>query len=126
MTALKRNRSPRKVGRGRGVPIRLLRGIGRKYDLTHIFVFTVDRQKRSRILYWASNDLAAMQCATFCTNAALGLGWDHVHDWDCASVRRLKDRIKELELACAEIVDAAPGSDPVAIARRAGKFPDES
>jgi hypothetical protein len=106
--------------------MRLARAIARKYSLNHIVIFTADSQKRSRTLYWARNDLTAMQCANFCAKAQRELGWQTVCDWDCSSVRRMKSRIKELELACAKIVDAAPGSDPVAIARRAGNFPDES
>jgi hypothetical protein len=126
MTALKRNRSPRKVGHGRGVPIRLARAIAKKYSLSHIVLFTVDTQQRARGIYWARNSLAGMQCASFCQKAEGELGWESVGDWDSSSVRRLKDRIKELELACAEIVDHAPGSDAIAIARKAGRFPDES
>ena len=126
MTAVKRNRSPRKVGHSRGVPMRLARAIARKYSLSHIVIFTADKEKRSRVLYWARNDLSAMQCAAFCRKAEKELGWETVWDWDCSSVKRMKARIRELELACAEIVDAGPGSDAVAIARRAGKFPDES
>jgi hypothetical protein len=106
--------------------MRLARAIARKYSLSQIVIFTADKEKRSRVLYWARNDLNAMQCANFCRKAEKMLGWETVWDWDCSQVKRMKARIKELELACAEIVDAAPGSDPVGIARRAGKFPDES
>jgi hypothetical protein len=124
MSALKRNRSPRKVGHGRGVPIRLLSAIARKYSLTRIVIFTTDGQLRARGVYWARNNMTAIQCASFCQKAEQELGWSTYGDWDCSGVRRLKDRIKELETACAQIVDGA--ADPVSIARGAGKFPDES
>lgn len=113
----------RKVGHGRGVPIRLLSAIARKYSLTHFVAYTRDRQQRSRILYWASNDLGAMQCAKYSCELADQLGWDGIVDWDCSSVRQLKSRIKELETALAQIADRVP--DPVGLARAAGKFPDE-
>lgn len=124
MKAAKRNGSAIKVGRRRGVPIRLLRGIARKYGLTHFVAYTLDGDHRSRILYFAKNDQAAMQCAHFAGDVAKVLGWETVWDWDCSSVRRLKTRIKELETALAQIADGEP--DAIGLARAAGKFPDES
>jgi hypothetical protein len=122
----KRNKSATKIGKRRGFPVRAAIAIARKYSLTHIVVYARDVEGRSRITYNGKSDLAAMQSAYFAKELAKKLGWDVIGDRDCLSVRRLKNRIKELELACAEIVDCAPGSDPVAIARAAGKFPDES
>jgi len=126
MTSRNRNQSATKIGKRRGFPMRVATAIARKYALTHIVVYVRDVDGRSRITYHGKTTLAAVQCAHFAKEMATQLGWDTIGDWDCSSVRRLKNRIKELELACAEIVDCAPGSDPVAIARRAGKFPDES
>jgi hypothetical protein len=121
MTTAKRNRSVKKVGLGRGVPVRLARGIAKKYSLSHIVILTADQQERSRILYWARNDLGAMQCASFCGKAEKELGWESVWNWDCSSVRRLKDRIKDLERNMALIFERE--GDPIAIARLALKLP---
>jgi hypothetical protein len=125
MTTARKNQSRLKIGKGRGVPIAALRAIARKYDLTHFVAYVRDRQARSRILYWARNDLGAMACAKYCQELALGAGWQaSIDEFDCSSVRRMKDRIRELETALAQIVDGV--ENPVALARSAGKFPDES
>jgi hypothetical protein len=124
LSAVKRNAAKVTLGRRRGVPIRLLRGIARKYALTHLVVYTLDGDKRARILYFAKNDQAADQCAQFSRELAKRLEWKNIWDWDCSSIRRLKSRVKELEAALAQIVDGEP--DAVGLARAAGKFPDES
>jgi hypothetical protein len=123
MTHQKRNRSVRKVGHGRGVPIRLARGIAKKYDLTHIVMFTVDRQRRSRLIYWANGDQAAMQCARLCDEITRLEGWPNWWDYDCSSVRRLKERIKDLERELSIIFEG--DEDPKTVARRALKLPED-
>lgn len=77
--------------------MRLASTIARKYSLSHIIIFTADLQRRSRAVYWGRNTLAGMQCARFCQKAQNELRWETVGDWDSASVRLLKDRIKALE-----------------------------
>jgi hypothetical protein len=124
MAQVKRNKSIRKVGHSRGVPMRLGRCIAKKYDLSHIIILTIDKQNRSRVLYWATSDQRAMQCAEMCRKMEKDFGWETAWDWDCSSVRRMKLRIKELEAALAQIVDGEP--DAIRLARAAGKFPDES
>ena len=123
MSSAKRNRSIQKIGRGRGVPIRLARAVAKKYGLTSIVIFTADPQQRSRLLYWANTDLAGMQCAAFCQKAQTELGWDKPWDWDPASVRRLKERIRSLETDFARICEHE--GSPVAIAKAALRLPPD-
>lgn len=123
MRHAKRNKGIRKVGHGRGVPVRLISAIARKYSLSHIVCYTMDGQKRSRILYWARNDQAAMQAAHFTGILADHWGWETIPDFDCSSVCRLKERIKELELALAKIFER--DGDPVQLAKVALKLPED-
>lgn len=111
MAHFKRNRTVRKVGHGRGVPVRLARAIAKKYGLTHIVILSGDeKQRRSRVIYWTTNNVRATQLAQFCAKLAEGLGWSTVYDWDCSQVRKQKDRIKELEVFAANVFE--------------GEFPD--
>jgi hypothetical protein len=125
MTGTKRNRSFRKIGKGRGVPLRLLRAIAGKYSLGQSILWTYDRQRRQRILSWGSSDGPALVAAGFAKGLALSLGWpEESAEFEISFVRRTKRRIKELETALARIVDGV--EDPIGLARAAGKFPDES
>jgi hypothetical protein len=121
MAQVKRNKSIRKVGHSRGVPLRLLRAIARKYSLTHIVALTADKQKRARALYWAMSEVRATQLAAFCVKLEKELGWETIYDWDCSSVRRLKERIKHLERQMALIFERE--GDPREIARVALNLP---
>jgi len=123
MTAVKRNKSKKLLGKGRGVPMRLARGIARRYGLSHLVILTCDRQERSRILYWAQNDLRAMQCASLCRKIADLQEWSELWNWDCSSVRRLKERIKNLEYRFALIFEGE--GDPKEIARDALRLPKD-
>jgi hypothetical protein len=123
VNAAKRNRSTRKVGHKRGVPIRLLRAVARKYDLSHLVAFTMDNDHRSRIIYFAKNDQCAMQCAHVSEAMAKTAGWETVYDWDCSSVQRMKKRITELELGFARVIEHE--GDPIRIAREALNLPDD-
>lgn len=123
MTTAKRNKGVRKVGHGRGVPVRLAGAIARKYSLSHIIIHTNDQQRRQRILYWARNDQAGVQCAHFSGVLADVHGWSDVPDFDCSSVRRMKDRIKDLELQLARIYERE--GDPREIARVALNLPED-
>jgi hypothetical protein len=124
MTAAKRNKSPRRVGTGRGVPMRLLLAIARKYGLTQIVVWTCDPQHRGRILSWARNDAQAIAIDNFARGVAESLGWPKESFADeMAFLRRLKDRVQELEVALAQIVEGEP--DAIELARTAGRFPRE-
>lgn|GEM_PF-3858088 len=128
MIATKRNRSSGKVGHKRGVPIRLARAIAKKYRLDQLVIWTVDRdrkEKRARIIAFGRTDAIGLQATTFAGQVAGAAGWPKENcSFEIASIRRLKDRVRELETALAQIVDGCP--DPVALARAAGKFPDES
>lgn len=128
MIAVKRNRSSRKLGHKRGVPIRLARAIAKKYRLDQLVLWTVDRdrkEKRARIVAFGRTDAIALQATTFAGQVAGAAGWPKENcEFEIALLRRLRDRIRELETAIAQIVDGC--SDPVALARAAGKFPDES
>jgi fermentation-respiration switch protein FrsA (DUF1100 family) len=125
MKATKRNLSIRRVGKGRGVPLRLARGIARKYNLCRLVLWTFDRQKRQRIICWGSSDGPALIASGFAEHLAKNLNWSQeACDFELAFVRKLKLRIKELEAALAQIVEG--DGDPVSLARAAGKFPDES
>lgn len=128
MIATKRNRSSGKVGHKRGVPIRLARAIAKKYRLDQLVVFTVDRdraEQRSGIILFGRTDAIALQASAFAKQVATAAKWPKENcEIEIASIRRLKDRVRELETALAQIVDGCP--DPVALARAAGKFPDES
>jgi hypothetical protein len=123
MTAVKHNRAKRKLGKGRGVPLRLARAISRRYDLTQIVMLTTDVQFRARLLYWAKNGDAAAQCAWVCDKIEKELGWTGIKDWDCTIVRNLKDRIKDLERDMAVIYEG--DEEPKTVARRALKLPDD-
>ena len=122
MPALKRNKTIRKVGHGRGVPLRLVRAIAKKYSLSHIVVLTADKQRRSRLLYWAMSESKATQLSAFCAKLEKEMGWDHIWDWDCSSVRKLKDRIRYLERQFAIIYEGE--GNPREIARFALRLPE--
>jgi hypothetical protein len=126
--ATKRNRSSGKLGHKRGVPIRLARAIAKKYRLDQLVIFTVDRdraEERSRIVVFGRSDAIALQASAFAKQVATAANWPKENcEIEISSIRRLKNRIHELETACAQIVDGCP--DPVGLARAAGKFPDES
>jgi hypothetical protein len=126
--AVKRNRSSGKIGHKRGVPIRLARAIAKKYRLDQLVFWTVDRdrkEKRARIIAFGRTDAIALQATTFAGQVAATFGWPKKNcEFEIASLRRLKERIRQLETALAQIVDGCP--DPVGLARAAGKFPDES
>lgn len=125
MNAAKRNRAAHRVGTGRGVPIRLIRAIARKYDLKRAVIWTFDRQQRQRILCWGSSDGPAMVAMEFANELAWSLGWAKDScEIQLAFVRKLKARIKEVETALAQIVDGEP--DAIRLARAAAKFPDET
>lgn len=128
MIATKRNRSSGKVGHKRGVSIRLARMIAKKYRLDQLVLWTVDRdrqEKRARIIAFGRTDAIGLQATTFAGQVAGAAGWPKENcSFEIASIRRLKDRVQELETALAQIVDGC--NDPVALARAAGKFPDES
>lgn len=125
MKAAKRNRTGRRVGRGRGVPIAVARAVARKYNLGQIVIWTYDRQKRQRILCWGSSDGPALVAAEFARHVAKAFVWPKEScDFELAFVRRLKDRIKEQQTALAQIVEGEPNA--IELARTAGKFPDES
>jgi hypothetical protein len=125
VNAAKRNLSIRRVGKGRGVPIRLARGIARKYNLSQLIIWTYDRQKRQRILSWGSSDGPALVASGFAKGVALSLGWpEESADFEMGFIRRMKRRMEELEVALARIVDGEP--DALSLARAAGKFPDQS
>lgn len=123
MAHLKRNKSKKSLGKGRGVPARLVSAIARRYALSHILVLTIDKQNRSRLLYWATSEARATQLAAFCVKLEKELGWDHIWDWDCSGVRRLKDRIKDLERQLAIIFEGE--GNPKEIARVALKLPED-
>jgi hypothetical protein len=125
MRATKRNLSIRRVGKGRGVPIRLAAGIARKYSLARLVLWTLDRQRRQRIVCWGSNDVDALVSADFAKALALNTGWtDEASDFTLGIISRRDRRIEELEAALAQIVERE--GDPIEIARAAGKFPRES
>lgn len=128
MSATKRKRGAQNIGRKRGVPMRLIRAIARRYDLDKIVVWTADKaagQSRELILTWGRSNSVAVQASGFATAIAAAAGWSKENcEIEVAFVRRLKGRIKELETALAQIVDGCP--DPVALSRAAGKFPKES
>jgi len=124
MRAAKRNLSTRRVGKGRGVPIRMAAVIARKYALDQIIVWTHDRQKRQRILFWGSSDPKAIAANTFAQHIAKSLGWPKGScEIEMAFIRRLKDRIKDLELQFARIIERE--DDPFAIARSALRLPED-
>jgi len=125
MTAAKRNLSIRRVGKGRGVPIRLAASIARKYNLTQIVVWTLDRQSRQRIICWGSNNGSAIVSADFAKALALSLGWtERASDFQLSMISRRDRRIEEMQAALAQIVERE--GDPIEIARAAGKFPSET
>jgi hypothetical protein len=128
MIATKRKRAAQNIGRKRGVPMRLITAIARRYDLDKIVVWTADkadRRPRELILTWGRSNSVAVQASTFANAVAKAAGWSKENcEIEVAFVRRLKGRIKELETALAQIVDGCP--DPVALARAAGQFPNES
>lgn len=128
MNATKKKRSALAIGRKRGVPMRLITAIARRYDLDRIVVWTADKaagQPRELILTWGRTNYGALQASTFATAVARACGWKRENcEIEVAFMRRLKGRVKELETALAQIVDGCP--DPVALARAAGKFPIES
>jgi hypothetical protein len=125
MAHCKRNRSVRKVGHGRGVPLRFARAIAKKYSLTHIVILSGDeKQRRSRVIYWATNDMRATQLAAFCAKLAEGLGRSTIYDWDCSQVRKLKERIKELERFAACIFESE-FPDPREAARIVLRLPED-
>jgi hypothetical protein len=124
MTAAKRNKSPRRVGTGRGVPLRLLTAIARKYSLSQIICWTYDLQKRQRILWWARDGGPELIASKFAEDFARAIGWPtEPGDFESSATRRLKLRINELEAALAQIVEGEP--DAIELARTAGKFPRE-
>ena len=123
MGQLKRNQSKKILGKGRGVPMRLLRGIAKRYGLSHIIVWTADRQKRQRIGYWAMNDECAVACAALSIEIACSMAWENIYEFDCSSVLRLKLRIKSLETDMARIMERE--GDPREIARVALKLPED-
>jgi hypothetical protein len=123
MAHLKRNKSKKILGKGRGVPLRLARGIAKRYGLSHIVILTADKQKRARALYWAMSDVRATQLAAFCEKLQKELGWETIYDWDCSSVRRLKERIKDLERQFAIIFEGE--GNPKEIARFALRLPED-
>jgi hypothetical protein len=128
LTATKRNRSSGKLGHKRGLSIRRARAIAKKYRLDQLVIFTVDRdrtEQRSRIILFGRTDAIALQASAFAKQVATAAKWPKENcEIEIASIRRLKDRVRELETALAQIVDGCP--DPVALARSAGKFPNES
>lgn len=124
MTHAKRNKSSRPLGKGRGVPVRLAGHIARRYALTHIVIYTLDRQERSRVLYWARNDNGAAQCAVFCEELTKLHGWsEKVRDFDCSHVRKTRERVKELELQLSRIIER--DGDAITIAKQALKLPED-
>jgi hypothetical protein len=127
VTATKRNRSSGKLGHKRGLSIRLARAIAKKYRLDQLVIFTVDRdraEQRSRIVLYGRTDVIALQASAFAKQVAAAADWPKENcEIEIASIRRLKDRVRELETALAQIVDGCP--DPVALARSAGRFPNE-
>jgi hypothetical protein len=128
MIATKRNRSSGKLGHKRGFSLRLARAIAKKYRLDQLVIFTVDRdrqEQRSRIVVFGRTDAIALQASTFAKRVATAADWPKENcEIEINSIRKLKNRIKELETALAQIVDGCP--DPVRLARAAGKFPNES
>ncbi|HEY3661454.1 MAG TPA: hypothetical protein VGK91_09545 [Candidatus Udaeobacter sp.] len=125
MSAIKRNLSVRRVGKGRGVPIRLARGIARKYSLARLVIWTLDRQRRQRIVCWGGSNTEALVSASFAKALALSIGWsEEASEFQLGFIRRSERRIKELEAALAQIIERE--GDPIEIARAAGKFPRES
>lgn len=128
ISATKSRKSAIAIGRKRGVPMRLIQAIARRYDLDKIVAWTADRAEgrpRELILTWGRSNSVAVQASTFASSVARSAGWSRENcEIEVAFVRRLKGRIKELEAGLAQIVDGCP--DPVALARAAGKFPDES
>lgn len=124
MTAAKRNRSATPIGKKRGLSIQAARAIAKKYSLDQIVIWTANEQARERIVFFANNEARAMRCAELAATYARACGWpDKSCDFETSYLRRLKRRIDELETALAQIVDGC--SDPVELARTAGKFPIE-
>jgi fermentation-respiration switch protein FrsA (DUF1100 family) len=124
MMAAKRNLSKRKLGKGRGVPLRLMTAIARRYSLAQIIIWTFDRQHRSRIMFWGSSDGPALVAQGFAEKFAKAIGWPPERcDFEMSFVRKLKDRIKDLELQFARIMERE--GDPIEIARKALKLPED-
>jgi hypothetical protein len=119
---LKRNRSVRPVGHGRGVPMRLLSAVARKYRLMQIIVWTYDSQNRQRALTWGSGEGNAIVAAKMGEHVAKSFSWPDTK-FELTKVTRLKERIRECEAALAQIVEGEPNA--VELARTAGKFPME-
>jgi len=88
-------------------------------------MLAVKRNRSSGKLGHSRTDALAIQATTFGEQVASAAEWPKENcEIEIALLRRMKGRIRELETALAQIVDGV--EDPVALARAAGKFPDES
>jgi hypothetical protein len=75
MNATKTKKSALAIGRKRGVPMRLVRAIARRYDLDKIVVWTADKaagRPRELILTWGRSNSVALQASNFANAVACG------------------------------------------------------